>query len=121
MGEERWATFDCYGTLVDWNAGIRGQLARLFGGEAADGMLAEYHAIEPRVQAEQPGISYRAVMASVLAELASDWVPSFPTASATRWRSRFLIGPCSATFAAPWTRRAAGDGSCSCSRTATAS
>ena len=72
MGEERWATFDCYGTLVDWNAGIRGQLARLFGGEAADGMLAEYHAIEPRVQAEQPGISYRAVMASVLAELASD-------------------------------------------------
>jgi 2-haloacid dehalogenase len=72
VGEERWATFDCYGTLVDWNAGIRGQLARLFGGEAADGMLAGYHAIEPRVQAEQPGISYRAVMASVLAELASD-------------------------------------------------
>ena len=20
---DRWATFDCYGTLVDWNAGIR--------------------------------------------------------------------------------------------------
>ena len=20
--EPRWATFDCYGTLVDWNAGI---------------------------------------------------------------------------------------------------
>ena len=26
---DRWATFDCYGTLVDWNAGIRGALARL--------------------------------------------------------------------------------------------
>jgi FMN phosphatase YigB (HAD superfamily) len=23
---ERWATFDCYGTLVDWNAGIGGEL-----------------------------------------------------------------------------------------------
>ena len=28
---ERWATFDCYGTLVDWNGGIRGELARIFG------------------------------------------------------------------------------------------
>jgi FMN phosphatase YigB (HAD superfamily) len=22
MSDERWATFDCYGTLVDWNAGM---------------------------------------------------------------------------------------------------
>jgi len=27
----RWATFDCYGTLIDWNAGIRAELARVFG------------------------------------------------------------------------------------------
>jgi FMN phosphatase YigB (HAD superfamily) len=27
----RWATFDCYGTLVDWNAGIGAELGRLFG------------------------------------------------------------------------------------------
>ncbi len=26
----RWATFDCYGTLIDWNAGIRAELARVF-------------------------------------------------------------------------------------------
>ena len=78
MGDGRWATFDCYGTLVDWNAGIRGQLARLFGSEAADGLLAQYHAIEPRVQAEQPGRSYRAVMAAVLAELASESGASLP-------------------------------------------
>ena len=25
---ERWATFDCYGTLIDWNGGIRRELAR---------------------------------------------------------------------------------------------
>jgi len=28
---ERWATFDCYGTLIDWNGGIRRELARVFG------------------------------------------------------------------------------------------
>ena len=25
---DRWATFDCYGTLVDWRSGIGGELAR---------------------------------------------------------------------------------------------
>jgi 2-haloacid dehalogenase len=68
----RWATFDCYGTLVDWNAGIRAELARLFGEPAADGLLERYHEIEPRVQSERPGERYREVMAQVLAQLASE-------------------------------------------------
>ncbi len=71
---ERWATFDCYGTLVDWNAGIRSALARLFGEQQADAMLARYHELEPQVQADSPGLSYRHVMASVLAQL--DEVPA---------------------------------------------
>ena len=49
--EPRWATFDCYGTLVDWNAGIARELKRLLGSRRA---LARYHAIEPRVQRERP-------------------------------------------------------------------
>jgi 2-haloacid dehalogenase len=48
----RWATFDCYGTLIDWNAGIRGVLEGLFGAERAPALLARYHALEPQVQAE---------------------------------------------------------------------
>jgi FMN phosphatase YigB (HAD superfamily) len=28
---DRWATFDCYGTLIDWNGGIGRELERLFG------------------------------------------------------------------------------------------
>jgi 2-haloacid dehalogenase len=48
----RWATFDCYGTLIDWNAGIRGVLEGFFGAEHAPGLLARYHALEPEVQAE---------------------------------------------------------------------
>ena len=38
---ERWATFDCYGTLINWNGGIRGQLARVFGEERADALLPQ--------------------------------------------------------------------------------
>ena len=33
---ERWATFDCYGTLIDWDGGIRAELARVFGDDQAD-------------------------------------------------------------------------------------
>jgi 2-haloacid dehalogenase len=72
MADPRWATFDCYGTLVDWNAGILGELDRLFGASAGRQLLSRYHAIEPRVQSERPTWSYREVMAAVLAELASD-------------------------------------------------
>ena len=46
----RWATFDCYGTLIDWNAGIRAELARVFGDEQADEQLARYHELEPELE-----------------------------------------------------------------------
>ena len=68
----RWATFDCYGTLVDWNAGIGAELGRLFGPPESGRLLARYHVIEPRVQSEHPTWSYRDVMAAVLAELAAE-------------------------------------------------
>jgi 2-haloacid dehalogenase len=69
---ERWATFDCYGTLIDWNTGIRGELARLFGEGRADALLARYHELEPQVQREAPDRSYRDVLALTLARLASE-------------------------------------------------
>jgi 2-haloacid dehalogenase len=72
MGEDRWATFDCYGTLVDWNGGISAELGRLFGQATADRSLKRYHALEPEIQRRHPDWSYRRVMAEVLAELASE-------------------------------------------------
>lgn len=66
---ERWATFDCYGTLVDWNAGICGQLARVFGEGRADQLLLRYHELEPEVEAETPTARYREVMAEVMRRL----------------------------------------------------
>jgi 2-haloacid dehalogenase len=66
---ERWATFDCYGTLVDWNGGIRRELARIFGEDEADAKLVEYHEVEPVVEHDDPELSYRDVMARVLDRL----------------------------------------------------
>jgi 2-haloacid dehalogenase len=66
---DRWATFDCYGTLIDWNGGIRRELARLFGEERADEQLARYHDVEPEIQSAEPSLSYRDVMARALDEL----------------------------------------------------
>ena len=69
---DRWATFDCYGTLVDWNAGIGRELGRLFGTDREAGLLARYHELEPEIEAADPGAPYREVMARVLERLAAE-------------------------------------------------
>jgi 2-haloacid dehalogenase len=61
---DRWATFDCYGTLVDWNAGVRSVVG--------DERLPRYHELEPQVQAEDPTRSYRAVLRDVSTRLGLD-------------------------------------------------
>jgi 2-haloacid dehalogenase len=65
---ERWATFDCYGTLIDWNGGIRAVLADVFGEERADEQLERYHDIEPALEADGSR-SYRDVMTEAMREL----------------------------------------------------
>jgi 2-haloacid dehalogenase len=68
---QRWATFDCYGTLIDWNAGILGVLEQLFGVERAPELLARYHELEPEL--EQDGsLPYKAVMSEALIRLAEE-------------------------------------------------
>ena len=96
---DRWATFDCYGTLIDWNGGIAAELARVFGdavsddpvagdpvsgdpvsGEedearssaAAAAKLAEYHVVERELERDGT-LSYREVMTEAMRRLgASD-------------------------------------------------
>jgi 2-haloacid dehalogenase len=67
---DRWATFDCYGTLIDWNGGIGRQLEHLFGVESSARLLHAYHEVEPQVQREDPGRSYRDVLTRTLVQLA---------------------------------------------------
>ena len=78
-------TFDCYGTLVDWNAGIteafREEAHRLgIEGMSDDEILAAYHAAEPRVQAQEYR-PYREVLTLLEVEIAAllGWPP--PTES----------------------------------------
>jgi len=66
---QRWATFDCYGTLIDWNRGIGRELERLFGSARGGELLHTYHELEPQIQREEPGRSYREVMAVALSRL----------------------------------------------------
>jgi 2-haloacid dehalogenase len=68
----RWASFDCYGTLVDWDGGVSAQLERLFGAEAAPRLLARYHEVEPGLQAEVPTPSYRDVLTRSLEAIATE-------------------------------------------------
>jgi 2-haloacid dehalogenase len=72
---ERWATFDCYGTLVDWNAGIAAAL-----GDPS--LLARYHEVEPTVQAEDPSLSYRDVLRETARRVGAD---ADPAASLPQW------------------------------------
>ena len=71
MAAERWATFDCYGTLIDWNLGIRRELERLFGVQEAPRLLERYHEIEPEIEAE-PFHSYHEVLTLALERLAQE-------------------------------------------------
>jgi 2-haloacid dehalogenase len=77
-GETRWATFDCYGTLVDWNRGIGDQLERLFGADSRESALARYHELEPQIEAETPGAPYREVLARCLAGVAESLESELP-------------------------------------------
>jgi 2-haloacid dehalogenase len=80
---ERWATFDCYGTLVDWNGGIRAELERLFGVEHSARLLERYHELEPRIQATNAGASYREVLTIALERLAEEAGLTLPEGEAS--------------------------------------
>ena len=71
MATERWATFDCYGTLIDWNLGIRRELERVFGVQEAPRLLGRYHEIEPEIESE-PFRSYHEVLTLALERLAEE-------------------------------------------------
>ena len=69
MAGDRWATFDCYGTLIDWMGGIRSVLEDLFPDHDATELLYRYHDIEPTLQ-EGRGVPYRQVLTEGLSLLA---------------------------------------------------
>src|ERR1051326_2364674 len=67
---DRWATFDCYGTLIDWYGGILGLVRRLWPDADAERLLRRHNAIEPLVQ-EGRALPYREVGARTLRAMAA--------------------------------------------------
>lgn len=67
---DKWITFDCYGTLVDWQSGFRTILARAVG-DRVDDLVAAYHTVEPQVQAEMPHATYKTVLHTVVQRAAA--------------------------------------------------
>ena len=59
---DRWLTFDCFGTLIDWRHGIRTTGELLFPGRGAD-FLDAYIPLEAEVENEASFKRYRAVLA----------------------------------------------------------
>jgi len=70
-----WLSFDCYGTLIDWESGILGYLRPLLEKNRCyltdAEILTRYSEFEPREQSP-PYRSYRAVLASVVHDFARE-------------------------------------------------
>jgi 2-haloalkanoic acid dehalogenase type II len=74
----RYATFDCYGTLIDWDGGLRAALG-------SDELLARYHEVEPEVEREQPGLRYREVLTETSRRVGAP-DPEAPARTLPQWQ-----------------------------------
>ncbi len=66
-------SFDCYGTLIDWESGILAALRQARGGDldvTDDVALARYGEAEGAVQSDHPAMLYREVLRQVYLRLA---------------------------------------------------
>jgi len=70
-------TFDCYGTLIDWETGIVNALRPLFGnelvGRSRDDILAAFARHETAQEAETPEMIYSELLTLVHRLLAKEW------------------------------------------------
>ena len=66
---DRWLTFDCFGTLIDWRHGIRTTGELLFPGRGAD-FLDAYIKVEAEVETEGSFRRYRAVLTETVRRVA---------------------------------------------------
>ena len=77
----RWMTFDCYGTLVDWQTAFAGTLGPLVG-DKAGAVLRACHAHARLLERERPHRSYKDVLESALAQAALEQGVELPASAA---------------------------------------
>ena len=70
-------TFDCYGTLIDWESGIWAALQPLLRANefkvSREAALAAYGRIEPEQEHATPDLVYRELLVLVHSRMAKDW------------------------------------------------
>ena len=66
---DKWLTFDCYGTIADWNTGMAGPLEKIAGRDAGR-LLSAYHQAELELEAGPGWMPYREVLTAGLASAA---------------------------------------------------
>jgi len=66
---DKWLTFDCYGTVADWNSGMRVALEAIAGTDAGR-LLTRYHQAELELEAGPGWRPYREVLTAGLARAA---------------------------------------------------
>ena len=68
-------SFDCYGTLIDWETGLWSSLQPLLATSRIDRetALAAFGRVEPEQEHETPTLPYREILARVHAKLAAHW------------------------------------------------
>ena len=67
----RWVSFDCFGTLVDWHAWFAEVLGPL-GSHTSTDVIRAYHAHERLVERDYPHRSYKDVLVTALGRAAAD-------------------------------------------------
>jgi 2-haloacid dehalogenase len=67
---DRWASFDCYGTLIDWENGLGDAYASVWPELDRERALPLHHALEPLAE-EHGELSYREVLTRCLAGVAA--------------------------------------------------
>jgi 2-haloalkanoic acid dehalogenase type II len=82
-------TFDCYGTLIDWETGMlaamRPLLAKLGGKVGDDVALQDFARHESAIQSAEPALNYRKVLAKTYRGLAAEWGAPITDAEAERF------------------------------------
>lgn len=71
MSSNRWITFDCFGTLVDWHSGFA-RILRPLAGERVGELVAAYHRFERPLEQERPHRLYADVLREGVARAARE-------------------------------------------------
>lgn len=91
-----WLSFDCYGTLIDWETGIVGALRPLLAAAgrnvSADGILELYAALEAREESG-PYLPYREILTNVTRRMAARLVIPLDDRQATALADTIGVWP----------------------------